>query len=372
MKIVHVDTGKEMRGGQHQVLLLADGLRQRGHEQVIVCPDSSPLEERAGQSGFQVFAMPTHDPGHARGILQLRRQLNAERFEILHAHDGRSQTIAYLATAGSRARRIATRRVTFLPSGFGSLLFFHRLKYDFTCDGLIAVSQFVRQLLVDSGIPEVKVEVIPDGIVLPAELPGPDVRTRARAQWGFDEQEFVVGHVGAFTPEKGQEAAIAAMILLAEKLPNARLVLAGAVPEAAPTHLKALLDRAGARVRLVGYLEDLSGFFAGLDLYIMPSLAEGLGSSALLAMAHGLAVVASRVGGLPEVVEEGKTGWLVAPLPGGALSPAALAGAIAGAASDRQRLREFGANARGRARQFSSDIMVTRTEAFYKRLLAGG
>jgi len=274
MKIVHVDTGKEMRGGQHQALLLADGLRQRGHEQLIVCPDSSPLEERAGQSGFRVFAMPTHDPGHAPGILQLRQRLNAERFEFLNTHDGKGQTIAYLAAAGSRPRRVATRRVTFLPSGLASFLALHRFKYEFTCDGIIAVSQFVRQLLVDSGIPEGKIEVIPDGVVVPAELPGSDVRARARAQWGFDEQEFVVGHAGAFTPEKGQEAAIAAMILLAEKLPNARLVLAGAVPEAAPTHLKALLDRAGARVRLVGYLEDLSGFFAGLDLYVMPSLAE--------------------------------------------------------------------------------------------------
>ena len=205
----------------------------------------------------------------------------------------------------------------------------------------------------------------------PDGLPGSDVRARARAQWGFGEQEFVVGHVGAFTPEKGQETAIAAMILLAEKLPNARLALAGAVPAPAPRHLKVLLDRAGHRVRLVGYVENLSGFFASLDLYIMPSLAEGLGSSALMAMAHGLAVVASRVGGLPEVVEEGKTGWLVAPEPGPA-SPAALAGAIAGAASDRQRLHEFGANARERAHRFSSDIMVARTEALYKRLLARG
>ena len=372
LKVVHVDTGKEMRGGQHQILLLADGLRQRGHEQLIVCPDGSPLEERARGSGFRVFAMPTHDPGHAYGTLQLRQQLNAERCEILHAHDGRSQTIAYLATAGSPAGRVATRRVTFLPSGLASRLAVHRLKYDLTCDAIIAISQFVRRLLVRAGVPEAKMDVIPDGIVAPAELPGPDVRSRARAQWGFGEQEFVVGHVGAFTPEKGQETAIAAMILLAEKLPNARLVLAGAVPAPAPRYHRALLERAGDRVRLPGYVANLSEFFAGLDLYVMPSLAEGLGSSALLAMAHGLAVAASRVGGLPEVVEEGSTGWLVAPEPGGAVSPAALAGAIAGAASDRQRLREFGANARERARQFSSDIMVARTEALYKRLLARG
>jgi glycosyltransferase involved in cell wall biosynthesis len=369
MKIVHIDTGKEMRGGQHQIMLLAEGLCQRGHEQLIVCPEGSALEERARQAGFRVFALP-----RMGGFVQLWQALAAESFDIdiVHAHDGRGQNVAYLATVWRHARSVATRRVTFLPRGLGSVLGIHGLKYHFTCDGVIAVSQFVRRLLVNSGVPEAKIEVIPDGIVLPAELPCPDLRTRARAQWGFGEQEFVVGHVGAFSPEKGQEAAIAAMILLAEKLANVRLVLAGPVPVPAPGHLQALLDRAGDRVRLAGYVENLSELFAGLDLYIMPSLAEGLGSSALLAMAHGLPVVASRVGGLPEVVEEGGTGWLVTPEPGGAVSPRALAEALACAASERQRLREFGRKARERARRFSSDIMVARTEAFYRRLLARG
>src|SRR5438128_2343407 len=266
MKIVHVDTGKEMRGGQHQILLLADGLRQRGHEQLIVCPRGTPLEERARRAGFRVFALPSIIP--EIGILQLWQALRVESFDldIVHAHDGRGQNVAYLAILGRHARSVATRRVTFLPSGLASRLGIHRLKYDLTCHGIVAVSQFVRRLLVSAGVPEAKIEVIPDGIVVPTELPGSDVRARARAQWGFDEQEFVVGHAGAFSPEKGQEAAIAAVILLAEGLPNARLVLAGAVPEAAPRHLKALLDRAGDRVRLVGYIEDLSEFFAGLDL----------------------------------------------------------------------------------------------------------
>ena len=97
----------------------------------------------------------------------------------------------------------------------------------------------------------------------------------------------------------------------------------------------------------------------------MPSRAEGLGSSALMAMAYGCAVVASRVGGLAEVVDEGRTGWLVP-----AESPRDLAEAIWLAASDRARLSQFGASARERARQFSSDIMRERTEALYRRLLA--
>jgi glycosyltransferase involved in cell wall biosynthesis len=95
----------------------------------------------------------------------------------------------------------------------------------------------------------------------------------------------------------------------------------------------------------------------------MPSRAEGLGSAALVAMAQGVPVVASRVGGLPEVVEEGETGWLVPPG-----SPQALADAITHAASDPERLREMGNKARQRALQFSSTLMVELTEALYLRL----
>ena len=114
-------------------------------------------------------------------------------------------------------------------------------------------------------------------------------------------------------------------------------------------------------------MDNLAGFFAGLDIYAMPSRAEGLGSAALLAMAHGVPVVATRVGGVPEVVEDGRTGWLVPPD-----SAPALAEAVVAAASDRARLRAFGLQARERARQYASDIMVERTAALYYRLLEAG
>ncbi len=370
MRIVHIDTGTELRGGQWQLLLLARGLRTRGHRQLLVCPEGSLLEARAREEAFRVLTLPAHDPRHAHGILQLRQQLLAEPFDILHAHDGRGQTIAWLVSLGMPVRRIASRRVTFLPVGLPSRLASTRLKYGLTCHGIIAVSEFVRQLLISRGVPRTKIELIPDGVELPPDLPDSESRSRIRAQWGFGEQEFVVGHVGAFTPEKGQDIAIEAAAHLEKTLPQGRLLLVGDGPTLG-RHGDRLLEqpfrRLRDRVRMLGQLENLTEFFAGLDLYIMPSRVEGFGSSALLAMAHGLAVVASRVGGLPEVVEEGKTGWLIPPG-----SPSALADAIATAASDRARLREIGLNARERARQFTDDIMVTRTEAFYYRLQGTG
>jgi glycosyltransferase involved in cell wall biosynthesis len=363
LKIVHLDTGRGLRGGQRQLLLLARGLRRRGHAQLIVCADGSELEARACQEDFRVFALPAHDPAHAHGILQLRQILRADGFELLHAHDGRGQTLAWLASVGMPVRRVASRRVTYLPSDRWS----HRLKYALTCHAVVAVSNFVRQLLLHAGVPEAKIEVIADGVEIPPELPGPAARSRVRARWGWGAQEFLLGHLGAFTAEKGQDVALDAFLLLAERLPQARLLLGGDGPRRQWVGITTRVRRAGGRAQLCGSIEDLAEFFPALDLFVMPSRSEGLGSSALLAMAYGLPVVASRVGGLPEIVEEGKTGWLVPPE-----AAPALADAIIAAAQDPERLRQFGSNARERARRFAAEIMLERTEALYGRLLAPG
>ena len=352
--IGHVDTGLELRGGQRQVHLLAHGLRARGHSQLIVCPEVSELCDRAKADGFPVFALPQDDFRHIKGIQQLRRRLHEHCVMLLHAHDGVGQTISWLASFGTRLQRIATRRVTYLPRRRLD----YRLKYRYTCHAVIAVSQFIGRILIN---------VIPDGVVIPERIPDAASRHATRAQWRLGDNEFVIGHLGGVSAEKGQDLAIKALEVLAVNLPNAKLVLGGNVSAAdlATARLAAAVSR--GQVLLAGYQENLFEFFAGLDVYIMPSRSEGLGSAALLAMAHGLPVIATRVGGLPEIVEEGSTGWLVAPE-----SPDALADAIAAAAANPARLKELGNNARLRSKEFSADIMVERTEALYRRLMGSG
>ena len=359
MKIIHLDTGMELRGGQRQLLRLAQGLQQRGHNQLIVSPEGSELEARARGGGLNVFALPAHDPAHAHGIMQLRQHLLASPCDIVHAHDGGGQTLAWLASLGMPLRRVASRRVSFLPPHRWT----YRWKYTRTCHAVIAVSEYIRQLLIHSGVPEAKIEVIHDGIEIPAELPTAALRSNLRARWGFSDREFVVGHLGAFTPEKGQDLALDALRLLAERFPQARMLLAGEGPTRTSPPMVQKLDKVRDRVRLCGNIEELSEFYSALDLFVMPSRAEGFGSAALHAMAFGIPVVASRVGGLPEIVSEGETGWLIP-----ADSPSALAEAILAAASDTARLRQLGEKARERARQFSTDIMLARTQALYERV----
>ena len=359
LTVGHVDTGMVLRGGQRQLLLLAHGLRARGHRQLVVCPEASELYRRAAGDGFEVFGLPRDDFRHIQGIRLLRRRLRRDTLILLHAHDGVGQTVAWLASLGMNARRIATRRVTYLPKRRLD----YRLKYQYTCHAVIAVSQFIGRILEDTGIPPPMIRVIPDGVEIPNCIPNTASRQAARAKWRLGGNDFVMGHLGGISAEKGQDMAFKALEILADRLPNVKLVLGGNISAedlATSSLAKAV---ASGKVLLAGHQENLFEFFSGLDVYIMPSRAEGLGSSALLAMAHRLPVIATKVGGLPEIVEEGVTGWLVAPE-----SPEALADSIAVAAGNATRLKELGNNARLRSKEFSADRMVERTEALYKRL----
>lgn len=351
LRIAHIDTGRDFRGGQELLLSLARGLKRRGYCQLIVCRDGSPLMQRA--AGERLDAAPLGS------IRDLRRRLRDGQFEIVHAHDGRAQTISFRASVGLPVRRVASRLVAFTPR----YPLVHRWKYSLTAHGVIALSAAVRDVLIQAGVPDSHIELIVPGIDVP-QLPTNEERLAARASWGFTSGEFIIGHVAAFTHEKGQDVALRAAMLLAERLPHARMILAGDGPERSTPEMRQLAQKAASIARLPGFIDNLDDFYAALDLYIMPSRSEAWGLTALQAMARRVPVIASDVGGLREVIEHGKNGRLVPPE-----SPEALAEAIAEAACNPLQLREYAYNARARAEQFSIERTVERTERFYHRLL---
>jgi L-malate glycosyltransferase len=329
LSIIHLDTEETWRGGQESLLTLARGLRARGYRQAIVCPPSSVLAERAKSAGFPIA------------------KLGLRTADIVHAHGGRALTVAFRETIGSNVPRVVTRHVAFRPRN----PWLHRVKYKWACDGVIAVSDAVRRGLIETGVPGAKIEVIHTGIEMPEPAP-PD-----KSKFGLDDSDFVVGHMGAFTKEKGQDVAVAAANLLRESMPYARFILAGD-----GKLLNEMRQRAPQTVTFPGFVANHAAFFGALNVFIMPSRSEAWGMAALEAMAHGVPVIASDVGGLPEIVEPGNGGWLVPPG-----DPAALARAITEAASSPYRLHEQGLKARKRAELFSVARMVEQTEAFYQR-----
>jgi len=363
MRILHIDTGNVMRGGQELLMMTARGLRARGgasgHVQTIACPAGSPLDKIAAAEGFPVLHI---ERPYLKAARVIRRFLRVHPCDLVSAHDARAQTVSFLATIGLRSVRVANRLVVFEPRN----LFMHRLKYKFTCDCVVALSSAVKATLVRNGIPADHVQVITGGIIFPERIGDVTARERMRAHYGFAPDDFVIGHVAAFTSEKGQLNALDALRLLLPRHPNMRMILAGDGPlrDDPKMHerVRAIENLRAGTVQLPGYIKPDAGFYAGLDLFLVNSTAEALGLSALYAMAHEVPVIASRVGGLPEVV--GDTGWLIPPS-----DTPALAAAIEQAASNLAALRERGRRSREHARGFSTEVTAQRTEALYDQLI---
>ncbi len=299
MRILHLDSGQSMRGGQHQVLMLLKGLEARGHGQTLLAGD--PLVERWD--------------GRRLTIANLLHA--APEAGIIHAHDARSHTLAALFCPGRPL--VVSRRVAFpLRRGWLSRWKYGRGKH------YIAVSGYVRERLIDAGVPAPDITLVHDGVNIPA------------AEHGKQRGARVGGSTLAVAPA------------IADPLKGSEL-------------LRSACQLAGVRVLLS---TDLLADLPRADVFVYLSESEGLGSATLLAMARHVPVVASRVGGIPEIVDHEKTGLLVANEVGD------VAAAIQRMLEDRDLAKECTERAfRLVSEGFSDDIMVQRTEEVYLTVL---
>jgi glycosyltransferase involved in cell wall biosynthesis len=348
LSILHVDTGRTWRGGQRQVLLLAQALEQRGYRCTIATPPESALQRRARSDGIATVSVSPRADLDLFAALQLRhttRQLNPD---LVHAHDARAHAVALLALLGSTVPLVVTRRVTFPPRG--------KLKYGARVDHFVAVSHAVGESLRAAGISSHRVSVVHSGV--PRATVATPVDWRERCGWPADA--VVCGMAGAMTGEKGvADLAAIARALPVETVRRCRLVLIGGHDAPRDIELCALRGFAA------GFLEDARAGLAGLDLLWHPARAEGLGTILLDAMALGVPQVAYEVGGIPEVVRHGETGLLV---PAGV--PAAFAEAVTRLVHDPSLRARLAAGSRERAEQFSVERMAEGNVAVYNSVLS--
>lgn len=358
MKILHLDTRPDWRGGQLQILLTLRGLRARGHEAQLMARRDSPLARRATEEGFAVHLYP---PRFVRlqAALCLHELLDQQTFDILHAHDPHGLTAAWLIRAHRRAALVAARRVAYpLSRGWLGLARYRAARR------IIAVSHFVAESVIASGIEVERVTVVHDGVEL-CEATTADERRVARARWKVSDESILLGCVGYLLPEKGQEALLRAMPQIRGQFPNCRLILAGDGP--CRTELQALAEelRIGDAVIFAGFVADVESVYRALDVFVFPSLAEPLGSSLLAAMAHGLPVIAVASGGVPEIVTNGQNGILV-----GAPDVQKLADSIRQVLNDPVQATRVGKTARQTvAQNFSADLLAENTVREYQGVL---
>ncbi len=348
-RVLHLDSGQTWRGGQRQVLLLALGLRDQGHEPLLIGAPDSPLVKRAQSAGLAVAAIPMIADWDLQAARRIRARMKTWRPDIVHAHDARSHALALLALLGSKTPLIVTRRVIFPPKSIG-------LKYGERVTRFISISRAVRDAMVSRGIAPERISVVHSGVNLPADNISPR-DWRAEMRWPADS--VVLGVIGSMTAEKGVdslEQILAAMP--AEVKRRARIVLLGGSKRGSATI-------GGIPAHFAGFVDAIEAATAGLDILVHPARSEGLGTSVIDAMALGIPPVAFGIGGLPEVIQ-GESGFLVAPG-----DTAAFAEKVALLAADPVLRATIGVTARERARQFGSDRMTKETEAVYQSVLNG-
>jgi glycosyltransferase involved in cell wall biosynthesis len=293
-------------------------------------------------------------------VLAIRDLLSRRRVDILHANEPHALTSAWLAKAHHRVPLVASRRVIFPLSKSAVSLARYR-----AAAKIIAVSQCVSSALINSGLRAGDITVISDGV--PAgNLPSEVDRAEARRNMGIEPNALLIGCIAALTPDKGQEILIRAFAQVRGNYPGCHLLLVGDGP--CRTKLATLvreLDVDGA-VHFTGFLENIQNAYAALNLFAFPAQAEALGTALLLAMANGLPVVASALGGIPEVVEDEKNGLLIKDK-----NPEAVASAIVRIFADPAFAARLGSAARETiVTRFSQQHMVQHTLSLYENLVS--
>jgi glycosyltransferase involved in cell wall biosynthesis len=356
VRILHVDTATEWRGGQNQILLTAEGQIALGHEVLILANEKGQLAARAQAASIPVRRAPV-----GRGDLSWRTLasiLSAVREfapDVIHVHESHGLPGAILAArrASRPTRLVVSRRVDF-PLGALS-----RFKYS-RVDMILAVSRAVESVLMTSGIARDKIILVHEGVKDRPPVAGGREILRAL---GVPLEARLIGNVAQLVDHKDHETLLRAARIVLEVLPDSRFLICGEGPLRADLEsLSAQLDL-GSRVIFAGFRSDLDALIPCFDIFCMSSHLEGLGTSLLDAMCFARPVVATRAGGIPDIVRDGETGRLV-PI----RDPEALARALIETLQSPSRMKEWGLAGRATfVRELTSAAMVRATLAAYGR-----
>lgn len=290
LSTLHVDTGREFRGGQRQVGFLLRGLAQRGHRVRLVVPPGAPLVARLEDApGVEVVELAMRGELSIAAARRVGRMLRDESWDLLHTHTPHGISLAHFARRlGGRIPLVAHRRVDFpLKRNPGA-----RLKKRWP-DRWIAVSGGVRDQLVRDGIEASRIDVIHSALD-PERTSALLSRDEIRAELGLAPGDVAIGTVGALADHKGQRTLIDAVATLGARTPAPRLFVVGIGELRDELEGRARERGIGSRVHFLGQREDVPDLLVGWDVFVFPSR-SGEGSPAALkeALAAGVPTIAS-------------------------------------------------------------------------------
>lgn len=355
MKILHVNTELNWRGGERQTLLTLSGLKRYGIWAGLVARPGSAIVEAAAEEKIPVFPLAMRGPMDLIAARRLSKIIRRKKVEIIHLQTSHAASIGLIAR-GLRKRPVivASRRVDFPVR--------NAWKYN-RFNAITAISNFVANVLIGRGVKEELIRIIPSGV--PVAVQHPENIKQMRDEIG-GESRFLIGTIGHLADHKGHRFLIEAMPRILEKIDDVKLLIIGDGELRNELKERATFFGVEDRVVFTGFRKDVQDLIWTLDLYVQPSVKEGLCTTLFDVMLRNIPIVASNTGGIPEALSRGKFGKLVPPG-----EPDRLAEAIGELLLDEGQRRTLTDGAKSWVeRNFSADAMIEKTVDLYKDLLA--
>ncbi len=333
----------------------------------VVCLDEpGKWAQSLREEGIPVLCLwrqPGFDRAAAVDLSRICREANVD---VIHAHQSTPWFYAALAKRRyGKPRLLFEEHGRFFPEEDKWLRrLVNRLIIRKVTDRVVAVSEDIRDRLIRyEGLEHDDIEVVYNGVRIDV-APQPEMRARVRAEFGFSADEFVVGSVGRLDEIKNYPMLVESLALAHGEVAGVRGLIVGSGPDSG--RIAKAIEKAGASnvVKMAGHREDARLILRSLDLFVLSSLSEGTSMALLEAMALGVPAVVTDVGGNPEVVIDGKTGWVVPSRDVGSLSAA-----IVAAAKDSAAAQQVGAAGRDRfVEKFAFSRMMRRYREIYSEL----
>jgi len=379
LKVLQLITRLDKGGSAENTFLTATGLDRNNYEVILMSgPVEDPGQDRKkeiGESGIRHIFIPEL----VRNIsfindfiafLKIYRVLKKEKFDFVHTHTSKAGFLGRLA-----AKLARTSIIIHTPHGhvffgyFGSFKtkIFILLEKLASCltDKIVALTNGEKEDYIAHKVArKEKLAVISSGVDLNRfKEPSSEEKKNLKKELGIPENSLVVGTVGRLVLVKGPEFLIEASKIIVSKYPDTYFLFAGDGPLRQSLEKKACRMGVKKNIIFLGWRDDVSKIISIFDIFVLPSLNEGMGRVLIEAMALRKPVVASRVGGIPDLVSHGKNGFLVQPK-----NPMELAKYIQHLLEDRGKREKMGSAGQETIFNFSKERMIEDTEKLYEEL----
>ncbi|RIL04734.1 hypothetical protein DCC79_16495 [bacterium] len=376
LRVLHGRSSATMYGPERSLLLLVPPLAARGVQTQLLAvyrrapdaPEIHPWIQAARDAGLDAGQVIDPGPFSLGVVRRVARRIGASGADVLHTHDYKTNILGGLAArrpdrslpwvATVHLHTDTTRRLRV----YRTLdLFLLRL-----ADRVVTVSRDQCHMLLRRGVDRRRIALIPTVIDSGAFAARMGDAAASRSALGLPGDAAVITLIGRLTPQKGVEDLLDAARLVCDARPEARFLIAGHGPLREDLEARAAGLGLNGAVRFLGYCADIPPLLAASDIVVLPSRAEGLPLVLLEALAAGRPVVASRVGGIPDVVRDNETGLLVPPN-----APDRVADGLLDLLAHPDRAQAMGLAGRSLVRrQFSPEHAARRLAAIYRTVLA--